>query len=120
MTPKHIFIVEDEAILLCDLEDLIQHLGYGIAGSASNVTDAIAKLKIGPKPDAAVIDLNLNGVASDPIADHLMREGVPIIFVSGYGRNQLAERFTGFEVLQKPYDELKLAEALVLALTPRP
>jgi CheY-like chemotaxis protein len=118
MAPKQIFILEDEAILLCDLEDLVSHLGYQLAGSASNVDEAITKLSSGMKPDLALLDLNLNGIASDPVADHLIAAGVPIIFVSGYGTRGLADRFAGFEVLQKPYDEAKLAEALALALRP--
>jgi CheY-like chemotaxis protein len=118
MAPKQIFILEDEAILLCDLEDLVSHLGYQLAGSASNVDEAITKLSSGMKPDLALLYLNLNGIASDPVADHLIAAGVPIIFVSGYGTRGLADRFAGFEVLQKPYDEAKLAEALALALRP--
>ena len=30
MTASRIFIVEDEAILLCDLEDIVTHLGYDL------------------------------------------------------------------------------------------
>jgi CheY-like chemotaxis protein len=116
MAPKQIFILEDEAILLCDLEDLVRHLGYQLAGSASSVNEATALLTSGLRPDLAVLDLNLNGVASDPVADHLVAAGVPIIFVTGYGARGLPDRFADFAVLQKPYDEAQLAEALAAAL----
>lgn len=116
MAAKQIFIVEDEALLLCELEDLVVHLGYDVAGSATSVDRAMDKLSDGPLPDVALLDLNLNGTPSDPVADHLVKRGVPIIFVSGYGARGLDERFTGFDVLQKPYDEATLADALKRAL----
>ena len=112
MAGKKIFIVEDEVILLCDLEDLVLNLGYGLAGSATSLDEAMNKLTAGPAPDIALLDLNLNGMPSDPIADHLLAAGIPIIFVSGYGRRGLPERFEGYDVLQKPYDEVKLASIL--------
>ncbi len=118
MAEKQIFIVEDEALLLCELEDLVVHLGYGLAGSATSLDKAMDKLAAGPKPDLALLDLNLNGSPSDPIADYLVAAGVPIIFVSGYGARGLGERFTGFDVLQKPYDEAALAAAMRKALHP--
>jgi CheY-like chemotaxis protein len=112
MTGKRIFIVEDEAILLCDLEDIVSHLGYDLAGSATSLDEAMHKLTTHPKPDVALLDLNLNGTPSDPIADHLIAAGVPILFVSGYGRRGLAARFSQCHVLQKPYDEIKPENAL--------
>lgn len=112
MTATRVFIVEDEAILLCDLEDIVTHLGYDLAGSATSLDEAMDKLRGGQKPDIALLDLNLNGSPSDPIADYLIAENVPILFVSGYGRKGLAPRFSDCHVLQKPYDETKLAHAL--------
>ena len=58
MIATRIFIVEDETILLCDLEDIVIHLGYGLAGSATSLDEAMDKLKDGQKPDIALLDLN--------------------------------------------------------------
>lgn len=116
MELKRIFIVEDEAILLCDLEDLVLQFGYGLAGSASNLNEAFEKLSSVPRPDAALLDLSLNGISSITIADHLADVGVPIIFVSGRGKDGVPPRFSQFAVVQKPYDEDRLATALRQAL----
>ena len=59
---KQIFIVEDEALLLCELEDLVVQLGYQLAGSATSLDKAMDKLAGGPMPDLALLDLNLNGL----------------------------------------------------------
>lgn len=120
MANKRVFIVEDEAILLCDLEDFVQGLGYGLAGSATNLKDAMQQLDNGPLPDIALLDLNLNGTPSDAIADFFVKAGVPVIFISGYGRRGLPERFNRFEVIQKPYDEARLASALAQATVETP
>ena len=119
MTAKRTFIVEDEAILLCDLEDVVLQLGFDLAGSATSVDQAMDFLGSGPHIDLALLDLNLNGQPSDPIADHLLAAGIPVLFVSGYGRRGLAERFADCPVLQKPYDEQKLAAALELMANAR-
>lgn len=118
MAAKQIFIVEDEALLLCELEDMVLQLGYDVAGSATSFERAMDALAAGAKPDLALLDLNLNGTPSAAIADHLVAAGIPIIFVSGYGARGLEDRFTGFEVLQKPYDEAALSVALKRALAP--
>jgi len=117
MATKKIFIIEDDALLLCDLEDLIVQLGYEVAGTATSVDIALSRLAEGLSPDLALLDLNLNGVSSEPVADHLVAAGIPLMFVSGYGSNGLSERYAGAEVLQKPYSDAVLAETLERALS---
>ena len=119
MTAKRIFIVEDEAILLCDLEDIVFQLGFDHVGSATSLDEAMDFLASRAEIDLALLDLNLNGEPSDSIADHLLALGVPVLFVSGYGRCGVAERFAECPVLQKPYDDQKLAAALELMLSTR-
>ena len=118
MAAKQMFIVEDEALLLCELEDMVLQLGYDIAGSATSVDKAMTALAAVGRPDLALLDLNLNGAPSAPIAEHLMAAGVPVIFVSGYGARGLDERFSSCDVLQKPYDEAALSHALKRILNP--
>lgn len=112
MTAKRLFIVEDESILLCDLEDIVVQLGFELAGSATSLSQAMDFLATGPDIDLALLDLNLNGESSEPIADHLLAANVGVLFVSGYGRRGLPDRFADCHVLQKPFDEQKLAAAL--------
>jgi CheY-like chemotaxis protein len=112
MAGKRIFIVEDEAILLCDLEDIVAQLGFELAGSASSLDEAMDLLSAAPLIDVALLDLNLNGHTSYPIADRLIAAGVPVLFISGYGRRGLEDRFSDCHVLQKPYDETRIADAL--------
>lgn len=112
MKGLRVFIVEDEAILLCDLEDMVTHMGLQIVGSATSLDQAIKLVSSGLEIDVALLDMNLNGESSDPVADLLLEKGAGLLFVSGYGRHGLSDRFSDCHVLQKPYDETKLSNAL--------
>jgi DNA-binding LytR/AlgR family response regulator len=46
------------------------------------------------------------------LADLLLAQGTPFIFVTGYSANAIEERFSAITVLQKPVDERALARAL--------
>lgn len=96
------------------LEDMIRDLGCTIVGSAADLEQALAL--VDEAIDIAVLDVNLNGERSDPVADRLAERKIPFIFATGYGLNGLAAAHTEAPVLRKPYDERDLARALTAAL----
>jgi len=56
--------------------------------------------------DVAILDVNLGKEYSFPIADHLIREGTPIAFLTGYdAASVLPERFRGIPCLSKPFSD---------------
>jgi len=97
-----VFIVEDESMLVMLLEDLLPTLGYEVAGSAGSVDEALAGLD-GAQIDLAVVDVNLAGTPSFPVADALRERGIPFLFTTGYGQQGLPERFANAAVLAKPF-----------------
>ena len=62
--------------------------------------------------DAAVLDVNLKGQKSYPVADALAARGVPFVFSIGYNNDSLPNSYQSFPVLQKPFDRLKLGDTL--------
>jgi DNA-binding LytR/AlgR family response regulator len=64
----------------------------------------------------ALLDVNIGGEFIYPLADELMRKGVPIIFVTGYQAAAIDQRFAGFPVLTKPVEKNELALALARAI----
>ena len=106
-----VFIVEDESLLVMLLEDLLPTLGYDVAGSAGSVDQALADLA-DAQIDVAVIDINLAGTPSFPVADALHARGVPFLFTTGYGPQGLPERFADAQVLAKPYRRQDIESAL--------
>jgi hypothetical protein len=80
-------------------------------------------LKAGERParslDAAVLDVNLNGQKSYPVADALVARGVPFLFTTGYRRDSVMNGYRSFPQLEKPFKLSELADALAKLLTAR-
>ena len=106
-----VFIVEDESMLVMLLEDLLPTLGYTVVGSAASVDQALAALDQA-EADLAVIDVNLAGEPSFPVADALRARGVPFLFTTGYGQQGLPARFADAAVLAKPFRRQDIQDAL--------
>jgi CheY-like chemotaxis protein len=111
-----VLIVEDEVMISMMVEDMIQDLGCSVIGPAGDLERALA-LAEEEAIDVAVLDVNLNGLRSDPVADRLTERGIPFIFATGYGVAGLADAHRGVPVLRKPYDEQELARALQVVLS---
>ena len=77
-------IVEDEVILAMDTKALLEEFGCDIIATAPSVGRAPEALNRF-KPDAVVLDLNLNGTSSVPAAIELQSRHVPFVVTSGYG-----------------------------------
>lgn len=105
-----VIAVEDEALVLLLLQDMLTELGCEIAGSATRLDSAL-QLAIDGEFDLAILDVNLHGKRIDPIADAIAGRGLPIIFATGYGAAFPAERWAG-QVLSKPYEMGSLRRAL--------
>lgn len=108
---QRVFIVEDEFMLVMLLEELLPTLGYAVAGTAASVEQALAELEAN-EIDLAVVDVNLAGNESFPVADALRERGIPFLFTTGYGQHGLPERFADAPVLAKPYRRHDIEAAL--------
>jgi CheY-like chemotaxis protein len=92
---RRILVVEDEFLIRMLLEDMLDELGYSIAGVAGRVGEATEIAKAG--------DVNLDGEDVYPVADILAGRGVPFLFVTGYGGRGLPEPYRDRPTLQKPF-----------------
>lgn len=63
--------------------------------------------------DAAVLDLNLEGTWSYPIAERLDADGVPYLFITGYDPWAMPNANEGKIMLAKPYRLATVVERLV-------
>ncbi len=110
-----ILIVEDEPFIALTLEDMLDELGFGLAGTVSQVSDALEM--IGREPvDCALLDVNLGAEKIDPVADLLAAKACPFIFTTGYGRSGIPNAHAGRPVLQKPFRMDDLADTLKATL----
>jgi CheY-like chemotaxis protein len=106
-----VLIVEDEMLVAMNIEDMLLDLGHEVAGLATRLAPALA-LAGESEIDAAVLDVNLAGEHSFPVADLLDKRGIPFLFATGYGLGGIEERYRGRVVLQKPFRLADLGAAL--------
>lgn len=111
-----VLVVEDEPIVAMMLEDMLVELSCTVVGVASTVAQGLALAREGGF-DAAVLDININGQRSDPIAEALDRMGLPYVFATGYGSAGLPVGVRK-PVIQKPYTSGQLTTALGGILPP--
>jgi CheY-like chemotaxis protein len=111
LTGRCILVVEDESLIAMLVEDALTDAGAEVLGPAATVEEALALFE-GRRPQAAVLDINLAGQVSTPVADLLAECGIPFVVATGYGAAGLSERHRGVPVLAKPYDPRELVEAL--------
>ena len=111
---KRVLIVEDEFLVAMLLEDLLTEMGHQVIGTFAQVDEA---MKFANQADVnfAILDINLAGATSFPVAEILRRRGIPFLFASGYGSTGLASPFENELTLQKPYEPAELERVIAEA-----
>ncbi len=110
-----VLVVEDEALVALQLEDMLTDLGCAVIGPAARVNQTL-DLRDGCRLDAAALDLNVAGELVYPVADALAHRGIPFIFATGYGADCLARPYRDRPVLQKPFLLGQLRQTMLASL----
>jgi DNA-binding NtrC family response regulator len=111
MKQLRILVVEDEMTIALLLEDMLDDLGHKVVGLALRFGQAV-KLATDAQADFAILDVNLNGQMSFPVAELLESRGIPFVFATGYGSAGVEASYRGRGmVIKKPFDlkDLRLA-----------
>ncbi|HEX5777905.1 MAG TPA: HWE histidine kinase domain-containing protein [Xanthobacteraceae bacterium] len=106
-----VLLVEDEPLVAMMLTDMLTELGLRVNGPHGTLASALDAAKIA-QSKAAILDVNLAGDKIYPVADILNGQKVPFIFVTGYARDSIDQRFSETVVLQKPIERQKLRTVL--------
>jgi len=106
-----ILVVEDEALVALEVQDLLNKVGSTVIGPFSDLGQAreIANIEV---IDLAVLDTNLNGEAVYPLAQDLLSRGIPFVFVTGYNPSDMPADFRMLPRIAKPFDPLILLKEL--------
>lgn len=116
LSGRRVLVVEDEARIAMLIRDTLEDLGCQVVGIASRLEEARAKVA-SMEFDAALLDVNLNGEPSYPLADELASRGIPFVLATGYGASRIPPDHKDAPVLQKPFLRAELERALRVALT---
>ncbi len=93
-------IVEDEVLLAMYLEDLLTGLGHEVV--------------------FAILDINVAGTNSFPVADILRQRGIPFAFASGYGAEGFLDGYRDEPALRKPYAQEDLERTIARVFADHP
>jgi CheY-like chemotaxis protein len=118
LSGTRVLIVEDNFVVADALRFVIDGYDGIVTAIVPTLERAYAALAASPI-DVAVLDINLNGRSVVPLADHLRSEGIPFVFLTGYGDEELLpEHLRVHPRFDKPVDAERLVRSL-LALTRR-
>ncbi|WP_294394663.1 response regulator [uncultured Sphingomonas sp.] len=104
-------IVEDDYFIASDLADGFAEAGFVIEGPVPSLAEALAVAERG-QVGGALLDIDLNGEKVWEVADALIERGIPVVFVTGYDRESIPDRYLDVPLCLKPIDTAKVVDAL--------
>lgn len=107
---RAVLVLEDEPIIAFALEDIL--LDEGARPQFCGSLEAARAALDSSEPELAILDVNIHGEKSYPIAEMLVKRGIPFIFASGYGRALHPPEFAEVPTVSKPYRVQELQEAV--------
>jgi DNA-binding response OmpR family regulator len=81
---RRVLVVDDDALVADALASMLRDAGCLVVGPFLSLAAAWAAARA-EAIDAAMIDVNLDGELSFPLADLLTDLGIPVVFVTGDG-----------------------------------
>jgi CheY-like chemotaxis protein len=108
---RRVLVVEDEMLVAMLVEDILEELGLEVAGICTHLDDAL-KRAASEEVDFVLLDVNLDGKRSFPVADILRARKIPFVFATGYGSKVLEADYADVPTLAKPFMFGDLKQAL--------
>ena len=110
-----LLVVEDEYMVAEHIGMLLEDFGCDLAGPVGTIEEALVAVQEGGL-DGVLLDTNLNGDSSAPIAIELHESAVPFVVITGYGACDLRdEALNSAPRLTKPFSTAEFQKTLVAA-----
>jgi CheY-like chemotaxis protein len=106
-----VLVIEDEGMVAMLIEDMLIAMGHDVVAVVSRMDEAVQAATSGTF-DFAVLDVNLDGLASYPVAEILLSRGIRFAFATGYGTNGRDPKYANVPTLAKPFIDKDLAKVL--------
>ncbi len=114
MTGRRVLVIEDDAILGMLLADLLELMGHVVCG-IETTEDAAVAAAAGLHPDLLLVDGRLAAGTGWGAVDRICAE-TPVAYVFVTGDRTLIEARPNTILLEKPYNEARLAAAIEQAV----
>jgi len=105
--PASVLIVEDEWLIADDYACLLREAGHAVVGPCATVREAISLVE-DTAIEAALLDIELRGEKSFPVAERLLARNIPFAFLSGHASDDLPPHMQGQRMLAKPVESAAL------------
>lgn len=110
-----VLVVEDEMLIALEIGEILESLGHEVVAMASRLDQAM-EIAGNLEFDVAILDMNLAGELSLPLARQLLRDGLPFVFATGYTLREITGEFADAVTIAKPFSEGELSRALDAAV----
>lgn len=109
-----VLVVEDEALLSMLVEDALSDLGCIVVGPFMQLDAAAPVVRDRAQPiDLAMLDVEVGGELSFPLADELRARQVPVVFTTGHDDTAIEERWRVAPMLRKPFSDEELQRVVI-------
>ncbi|MRX51339.1 response regulator [Paracoccus sp. S-4012] len=109
---RHILLVEDDFVIALDQAASLAEAGARVVGPAPTLAAALKLVAEAERLDGAILDVNLRGELSYPVADALRARSVPFVFLTGYDRSTISASYPNVPVCEKPFNLTRIAEVM--------
>jgi CheY-like chemotaxis protein len=96
-----VLLIDDEVLIRMMVSDMLEDLGHVVVAEAGELDRSLI-LARSADFDLAILDVNLNGIMIDPVADAIIARRIPFIFATGYSSPSVAAKYHQTPRLRKP------------------
>ena len=104
-----VLLVEDQVLVSMYLAGMLTEIGCDVVGPAATVASALEMAR-SQSLEGAVLDINMRGEYSFPVARELRDRGIPFFFTTGHSDAILPDDLQGVPCLTKPVSMHRFAE----------
>ena len=107
--PLRIFVVEDDAIILMQLETLLEDADHTVVGTAISAAQAVSQIRE-TRPELVLLDLHLSDGSSGLDVARAVRDqdDLTIVFITANARKLTDDMAGAAAVIAKPFTEKTL------------
>ena len=107
-----ILVVEDETMIAFLIEQIVTDAGFEVVGPVSRLAKAL-EVAVSQPLSGALLDVNLAGDLTWPLAHALQDRGIPFVFMTGYAqRGFVPAEFENVPIIGKPFHAEQVLAAI--------